>query len=395
MRADDHDDDAPEGTGPATNRPSPFDRPWIHPSELSPFVASPPAFGRQPTTREWTIGGFSGLAGILVTVLSLVAFGALGSRNPGATLSSERPSPAGFLDPFTVSQVAQATGRSIVTVRVSDTVSVSGVAVSKERILTDALAVQGASSVSVVTADRRSLTAAVVGTDPDSGVALLRADGGNLQPAQLGSGGTLRIGSAAIGVAAGQGSSPWTSVGVVSARNVLIKGSDNRIGMAGLLETDVKTAPEHTGGALVDYDGVVIGMLVTAAGDARGGLAVPADVLGDVMDQLAATGKALHGWLGVAAVDAIDRPSGGAVVTAVAPGSPAAKAVLFPGDVIGAIDNRGLGGFGDLVASIRLRKPGDSFDLTVWRGSQSRKVTVKLDPPAAGETSTASPRMFG
>ncbi len=394
MRADDHDDDAPEGTGPASNRPSPFDRPWIHPSELSPFVASPPTFGRQPSTREWTIGASSAVVGVVVTVLALVAFGALGSRNPGPTFISDSTSPSGFADQFAVARIAASTARSIVTIRVSDTVSVSGVAVSRERIVTDALAVQGASSVSVVTTDRRSLTAAVLGTDPDSGVALLRADGGNLQPAQLASGDTLRIGQIVIGVST-QGANPWTSVGVVSARNVLLKAADNRITMAGLLETDVKTAPEHTGGALVDFDGNVIGLLVTAPGDARTGLAVPADVLGDVMDQLATTGKAQHGWLGVAAVDAIDRPSGGATVTAVAPNSPAVKAGLFAGDVIGAIDNRTLGGFGDLVASVRIRKPGDSFDLTVWRGGSSRKVTVKLEPPAGGDPATGWPRTFG
>ncbi len=355
-------------------------------------MAAPAAYKRRSSRHEWTIGLVAGTAGVVLTMLVLVAFGELGSRSPTTFFpDSVITTPSGVMDPLLTNRLATAVRPSIVTIRTGspDIPSISGIAVSHEQVLTAAHVLVG-TSFTILTADGATWSASIVGTDPSNDVALLRLDGANLRPAALGSSDALRIGEAVIGVAAGRGQDFYASAGVLSARNALVRNGSS-LTMAGLLETDVKTTAEHIGGVLLDTSGMVVGMLDSAPGDPQTGLSVPVTVLQDSMDQLRTIGKALHGWLGAEAVDAADRPSGGVTVAAVAQPGPAASGAIATGDVITAVAGHTIGGVGDLIAEVRLRKPGDSLDLTVWTGAKSRKVTVKLEAqPTTGPA--ASPQ---
>jgi len=143
--------------------------------------------------------------------------------------------------------------------------------------------------------------------------------------------------------------------------------------LAGLVETDVSPGDAIGGGALLDTSGSVVGILTRIAA----GRAVPIEVARDVADQLATTGRVRHGWLGLDAIDAGDRPGGGARVTAMTAGGPAAVAGLRLNDVIVRVGNERVTDLADLVAAIARRRPGDPVEITFWR--MARRMHREVD----------------
>jgi S1-C subfamily serine protease len=117
--------------------------------------------------------------------------------------------------------------------------------------------------------------------------------------------------------------------------------------------------------------------------------AAPLAVVRDSAGQLAATGRVVHAWLGVDGHDLDAKAAaglgltGGAEVTAVQPGSPAAGAGLQGDDVIGEVDGRAVHSMLELRAALRLRRPGDSVTLTVMRGGQPRRAQATLGGESA------------
>ena len=105
---------------------------------------------------------------------------------------------------------------------------------------------------------------------------------------------------------------------------------------------------------------------------------MPIDVAREVAAQLAAGGRAHHGWLGAVAIDAGDRPGGGARIVAVAAGSPAAAAELAIGDVVVGVDSDRVSDMADLVAAIERRRPSDPVAITLWRDGKRIRRMAKL-----------------
>jgi putative serine protease PepD len=135
---------------------------------------------------------------------------------------------------------------------------------------------------------------------------------------------------------------------------------------------------------------VVVGIL-SPVHAGSGGLATPVSLATDVAQQLLTTGKAVHGWLGVAGSDRDGHPNG-VQVSAVSPKSPAAAAGLVPGDVITQVDGRQIDGMAELMADVRRHRPGDQVDLTVVQGDRSRSVVADLAAWAdTGATSSSTP----
>src|SRR5262249_48391793 len=145
----------------------------------------------------------------------------------------------------------------------------------------------------------------------------------------------VQVGQTAIAVGAPQGTSggPSVTVGVVSALGKQINSADG-VGLHDMVATDAANANGSTGGALVDANGVVIGLLtsVTEPDDANLDYAAPIDVVKSAAEDIISTGAAKHTWLGVEGADADD----GARVTKVVGGSPAEQAGLSNDDVIAA-----------------------------------------------------------
>ena len=136
--------------------------------------------------------------------------------------------------------------------------------------------------------------------------------------------------------------------------------------LTSVIETDVKLAPTAAGGALLDSGGSVVGILSASLP----GQAIPIDLAQTVVEQIESSGRVHHAWLGVGTVDATDRGGGGARVTVVVPGSPAAKTGLAVGDVITGVSGGRVADTGDLVAAVQELRPGDPIMLTAWRGNQ-------------------------
>ncbi len=132
-----------------------------------------------------------------------------------------------------------------------------------------------------------------------------------------------------------------------------------------MITVDAVMPPEAQGGALLDRNGHVVGILAGATKDEKGGLATPIATVRNVAAQLAATGKADHGALGIRTEDG-DHPRGARVVSVV-DGSAAAAAGLAAGDVVVKVDDQAIRDAADLVVAVRLRKPGRPGPLTVVR----------------------------
>ena len=376
-------DDAPESEDPAAGPPpNPLDRPWVHPTELRSFVATPDPPPSAPRPREWVIGLTSAIVGVVVTVLVLSAFGAIGGRNRAPIRPPAVTSPDEVLDFSYALRVYESASPSVVMVQVKvgdTTTNVSGVAVKSDRVLTSAHPLANASSIVVNTSpEGRSITAKVVGTDPDTDLALLDVPNAGLTFAQLAPGAEPAVGQALVAVGSGRNGQGYVGMNVVSDRNVIAVMPTGAT-LAGLLETGIPTPPDSTGGALLDVSGRVVGILVTVPGLLKAGLAVPITMARDVQVQLEATGKVEHGWFGVGGEDATDRPEGGARVVTVVQGSPAEKAGLVANDVVTRVGSLPIHSYADLVAEWRRRHPGDNFTITYFHGSQAKpNVSVAL-----------------
>jgi S1-C subfamily serine protease len=199
-----------------------------------------------------------------------------------------------------------------------------------------------------------------------------------------------------VGVAAsGSGRRRWVDVGEIGAFNRAFVWGDG-VSVPGLIETDVTAEGEHSGGALVNSRGEVVGILVVPPDSSTAGLALPIDQARDVAAQLTAHGSAEHGWLGVWATDDTERVGGGARVQGVVPVGPADQAGVVQGDVIVDVGKAGsttaISSVAQLMSEVGQRKPGERLNLTVYRDRGKRRVSLELgDQQDAGATAGSVP----
>jgi putative serine protease PepD len=152
----------------------------------------------------------------------------------------------------------------------------------------------------------------------------------------------------------------------------------------GMITLDAMTPPEARGGALLDRQGHVVGVLAGTTDGHPGGLATPIATVRDVAAQLAEKGRASHGALGVRAVDE-DRPRG-ARVASVLDGGAAAKAGMAADDIVVEVDGVPIRNAEDLVVAVRLRRPDDRVQVTVVRHNKPQKMAVVLGTADGAET---------
>ncbi len=268
-------------------------------------------------------------------------------------------------------------------------------------VLTTQRLLVGASSITVVTSDGRTRSGSIVGTDPDTDVAVVRFPARDLTAASFAHDQTLTPGQLAVAVSAGQrGSKPAVSIGTLQALGE--QGNLPGAGALGVVGTDAPLSSDEEGAPLVGQDGQVIGMAAispspgsastgsapsgSSPSSTKGGqplwLATPGALVWDTAQQLMATGHVVRAWLGIEGSDA-GSPAGpnqpaGAKVTSVSPASPAAAAGLQVGDVIQAINGRPLSSMLDLRAALRRLSPGTKVVLGVQRGSQAITLPATL-----------------
>jgi putative serine protease PepD len=243
-------------------------------------------------------------------------------------------------------------------------------------ILTAAHVVEGAGGeVTIRVASGRRIPGRVLGTDNATDVGVVRA-AADLTPATLGAGVPVEVGQLAVAIGSPFGLESTVTSGVVSAIGRSIPIGDGALSM---IQTDAPINPGNSGGALADRHGRVIGIndaIRTGTGVNAGvGFAIPIDVAIPVADALAAGRTPRIGFLGVGGTTSATG-AGGALVTEVQGGSPAAAAGVRPGDLITAFDGDDVDSMLDLMAKVRVTRPGTSVVLEVVRNGTRRDVRV-------------------
>ena len=268
-------------------------------------------------------------------------------------------------------------------------------------ILTNNHVVDGADTVTVRLVDRRELDAKVVGTDPQTDIALLKIDATGLPTVKLGDSTKLKPGQWVVAVGSPFGMDHSVTHGIVSA---LGRGYDRSQQYVPFIQTDVPINPGNSGGPLFNLDGEVVGInsqIFSNTGGYMGmSFAIPIRVAMNTVDQLKSTGKVSRGMIGVqiqgvgrADAQALGLPrSGGALVNAVSPGSAAEKAGVKLGDVILSFNGVDVVTSNDLPPMVGLTKPGSSAQLGIFRDGKNMTLPVTVgEQPADANAIAAMP----
>jgi S1-C subfamily serine protease len=256
-------------------------------------------------------------------------------------------------------------------------------------LLTSAHVVNGTRGGATTTYDGQELPFEVVGADPLSDIAVLRAYGGELTPAAVGDADRLRVGQLVVAVGNPFGLAGSVTAGVVSA---LGRSLPTRSGVAtrvveNVIQTDAALNPGNSGGALVDWRGRLVGLNTAVAGIGLG-LAVPINSTTQrIISALVSFGRFRRAYLGIAGEERplpasvsrwLDR-SRGVAVAGVVPGSPAARAAIRPGDVVLDIDGTPVSTTGDLQRLMVAEAIGSSVVIRVLRDGTVHELHTSLD----------------
>ena len=386
------DDGSPFRRPPALD-----DRIWRHPSEVGGAGTTPGGPRLVPQHTVWLIAIAAALGASVLSTGVLLGVGAVHTRThqvipTSATLPGP---PAAAVEPFVA--IAERVRPAITQIKVTrgaERGSGSGVLFREDgHVLTNAHVVDGATSIQVVLSSGREITGQVVGSDPVTDTAVVKIDGGPFPVAELGTAADLKVGQAvlAIGSPLALVGGPSVTAGVLSAlhRSVKTRGDASLFDM---IQTDAPISPGSSGGALVDGTGRIIGVTTAIAVSDVGaeglGFATPIDVARSIGDELIATGKATHAWVGIEGRDldgavAHDMSlDGGVMVSSIRPDEPAAVAGLAVQDVILSVDGRPVLSLGAFVVSLRAHRPGDVVTVEVMRDRQriSKAVTLAERP---------------
>ena len=284
----------------------------------------------------------------------------------------------------------------------------SGVIVdaAKGYILTNNHVVGGADDITVTLQGGRSYKARLVGTDPDTDVAVVQINAPNLQALPLADSSKLRVGDFVVAVGEPFGLSETVTSGIVSA---LGRSGLGGSGYQNFIQTDASINPGNSGGALVNLRGQLVGvntMIFSPSGGNVGiGFAIPSNLTAEVMKQLIAHGKVERGSLGLQAQAITPRiaqalglkESKGVVVTGVGDGSAAARAGLQPGDVLTSLNGKPLQSVQQLRNTEGLLPLGSSLQLGIVRDGQPRQVnaTLSAEKLASLDGGQLDPRLAG
>ena len=263
----------------------------------------------------------------------------------------------------------------------------SGFVISQDGyIVTNNHVIDGADSITIEFMSGKEFSAKVVGTDPNTDIALLKVDTDEPLPfVPFGNSDEMRVGDwvMAMGNPLGQGFS--VSAGIVSARGRALSGSYDDY-----IQTDAAINRGNSGGPLFDMDGKVIGINTAIYSPTGGniglGFAIPASLAEPVVAQLQSNGRVERGLLGIQIQPVTEElaqamslsSEKGALVAAVQPDSPALAAGLKAGDVIRSVDGKPVETIKELTRTISGMKPGSSVKLGFWRDGKDMTVTAKV-----------------
>jgi serine protease Do len=257
-------------------------------------------------------------------------------------------------------------------------------------ILTNNHVVKDATDIRVRLSDGREFTAKTVGRDPLTDVALIKLSNPpkDLPTVVLGNSDTLRQGDFVLALGSPFGLRDTATLGIVSAKH---RAGINPGGTYDdFIQTDAAINPGNSGGPLFNLKGEVVGINTAIVSPQIGqgiGFAVPIDIAKAILPQLKEKGKVTRGFLGVSVSDltpdliqgfGLQASTKGALVQNVVPKSPAAKAGVQAGDVVTALNGKPVDSSGTLTRGVALIPPGGNADLTILRGNDQKKVSIKV-----------------
>ncbi len=263
----------------------------------------------------------------------------------------------------------------------------SGVIVSPDGyVLTNNHVVDGADEIEVILNDSRRTQAKVVGTDPDTDLAILKIELDKLPAVTLGNSDALMVGDSVLAIGNPFGVGQTVTSGIVSAlgRNQLgINTFEN------FIQTDAAINPGNSGGALVDSQGNLMGIntaIYSRSGGSLGiGFAIPVSTARLVLEGIVRDGQVTRGWIGVEPSELSPelaetfgvKADRGVIITGVLQDGPAAAAGIRPGDVITSVAGKDIGNVAELLSNVAALKPGTATSFALLRGGSKMEIEVK------------------
>jgi serine protease DegQ len=264
----------------------------------------------------------------------------------------------------------------------------SGVIVSPDGyILTNNHVVEAADDIEVVLADGRKAPARIVGTDPDTDLAVIRIAAKNLPVIVLGHADEARVGDVVLAIGNPFGVGQTVTMGIISAvgrNNLHINQFEN------FIQTDAAINFGNSGGALIDTSGNLIGInsaIYSQTGGSVGiGFAIPVTTAKSVMEAIIKTGHVVRGWIGIESqditpelADSFGLPRrNGAIIAGVVRNGPADRAGIQPGDILLAVEGKSVSNSNDMLTLIAQLRPGAKARMTVMHKNRQSTLDVTV-----------------
>ena len=264
----------------------------------------------------------------------------------------------------------------------------SGVIVSANGyILTNHHVIEAADEVEVALLDGRKAKAKLIGSDPETDLAVLKTNLTDLPVITFGQSQQVKVGDVVLAVGNPFGVGQSVTMGIVSAL------SRSRVGIntfEDFIQTDAAINPGNSGGALTDTSGNLIGIntaIYSRSGGSLGiGFAIPVHIAKQIMEQIVQTGSVIRGWLGVSMQDmtlelaesfGLEEPNG-ALIASVLKDGPADKAGIKTGDILIGIAGKPLKNSAEMLNVVAALPPGETVAVTVIRNKREKSIPVKL-----------------
>jgi serine protease Do/serine protease DegQ len=268
----------------------------------------------------------------------------------------------------------------------------SGVIVdaSNGYIITNNHVIDKADEITVTLNDARQLSAKLIGTDPESDIAVVKVEPKNLTELPIADSSQLQVGDFVVAIGNPFGLGQTVTSGIVSALGRSGLGIE---GYEDFIQTDASINPGNSGGALVNLRGELVGIntaiLAPNGGNVGIGFAIPSNMAAQIKNTLVEHGSVKRGQLGVNIQDLTPdlaqafglKQAQGAVITAVQAKSPAAKAGLEPGDIVVAINDKPIKSSQEIRNTIGLLPVGEEVKLEILRGGETQKIKAEIAAP--------------
>ncbi|MBK6906749.1 MAG: Do family serine endopeptidase [Rhodocyclaceae bacterium] len=265
----------------------------------------------------------------------------------------------------------------------------SGVVVSRDGyVLTNNHVIESADAIEIASNDGQRYKATIVGTDPESDLAVLRIAGTHRLPAiGFGSSDSLRVGDVVLAIGNPFGVGQTVTSGIVSALGRTHLGINT---FENFIQTDAAINPGNSGGALIDAQGRLVGIntaIYSQSGGSMGiGFAIPVSLANSVLEQIIASGQVTRGWIGIEVQDITPelaesfglKGTEGALIAGVMRGSPAEQAGIRPGDVLTGVVGIPVKDPQAMLERIARLAPGESARVNIRRAGQDYALAVKV-----------------